>query len=49
LLSDALNATIFMNLMLKEEINHLVLSNVLIDDNDFGLAIKLGTFAKKNH
>ncbi len=34
-----------MNLKLKEEMNHLLLSNVLIDDDDFGLTFELRTFA----
>jgi hypothetical protein len=32
--------------MLKEEMNHLLLSNVLIDGNDSELIIELGTFTK---
>jgi hypothetical protein len=35
-----------MSLKLKEEMNHLPLPNVLIDDDDFGLTFELGTFAK---
>ncbi len=30
----------------KEAMNHLLLSNVLIDDDDYGLLFELGTFAK---
>jgi len=45
-LSDVLNVTIFMNLKRKEEMNYLLLLNALIDDEDFGLTIKLGTFTK---
>jgi hypothetical protein len=32
--------------MLKEEMNHLLLSNVLIDGNDSELIVELGTFTK---
>jgi hypothetical protein len=42
-LNDDLNATISMNLKLKREMNHLFLSNALIDD---GLTIELGFFSK---
>jgi hypothetical protein len=36
-----------MKLKLKEEMNHLFLSNALIDDDDYNLnVIKLGTLAK---
>ncbi len=45
-MSDVLNVTIFMNLKRKEEMNYLLLLNALIDDEDFGLTIKLGTFTK---
>jgi hypothetical protein len=34
-----------MNLKLKKEMNHLLLLDVLIDDDD-GLIIELGTFSK---
>jgi hypothetical protein len=34
-----------MSLKLKEEINHLLLLNVLIDHDDFGLTFQLGTLA----
>ncbi len=44
-MNDDLNATIFMNLKLKKEMNHLLLLDVLIDDDD-GLIIELGTFSK---
>ncbi len=42
-MNDDLNATISMNLKLKREMNHLFLSNALIDD---GLTIELGFFSK---
>jgi len=31
---------------LKEKMNHLILLDVLIDDDDFGFNIELGTLAK---
>jgi hypothetical protein len=34
-----------MSLKLKEEMNHLLLLNVLIDDDEFGLTFELGTLA----
>ncbi len=46
LVIDALNVTIFMSLKSKEEMNHLPLLDALIDNDDFGLTIELGTFAK---
>jgi hypothetical protein len=46
-LNDALNVTISMSLKLKEKMSHLHnLSDVLIDDDDPSLTMKLGTFAK---
>ncbi len=50
MLNDVLNATISMSLKLKEEMNHLFLSNALIDDDDDDdcLIVELGTFAKNN-
>ncbi len=45
-MNDVLNVTIFMNLKRKEEMNYLLLLNALIDDEDFGLTMKLGTFTK---
>jgi hypothetical protein len=45
-LIDALNVTIFKSLKFKEEMNHLPLLDALIDNDDFGLTIELGTFAK---
>jgi hypothetical protein len=44
-LNDALNVTISISLKLKEKISHNLL-DVLIDDDDPNLTIKLGTFAK---
>ncbi len=41
-----MNVAIYINLKLKEEINHLPLSYVLIDGNDSELIIELGTFTK---
>jgi hypothetical protein len=35
-----------MSLKQKEEMNYLLLLNALIDDEDFGLTIKLRTFTK---
>ncbi len=35
-----------MGLKQKETMNHLLLSDVLIDDDDYGLFFELGTFAK---
>ncbi len=35
-----------MNLKKKEEMNYLLLLNALIDDENFGLTIKLETFTK---
>jgi hypothetical protein len=35
-----------MSLKLKEEMNHFLLLDVLVNDDDFGLNIELGTFAK---
>jgi hypothetical protein len=46
-LSDALNATISMNLKLKEEMNHFLLLDALIDDDDFCLNI-VESFCKKH-
>ncbi len=46
MLSDVLNVTIFMSLKRKEEMNYLLLLNALIDDEDFGLTIKLEIFTK---
>ncbi len=38
-----------MSLKLKEEMNHLLLSNALIDDDDDDcLTVELGTLAKNN-
>jgi hypothetical protein len=34
-----------MSLKLKEKMNHLLLLNVLIDDDDFDLTFELGTMA----
>jgi hypothetical protein len=49
LLNDVLNTTISMSLKLKEEMNHLLLSNALIDDDDDDcLTVELGTLAKNN-
>jgi hypothetical protein len=49
LLNDALNATILISLKLKEEMNHLFLSNALFDDDDdYCLIVELGTFTKNN-
>ncbi len=49
LLNDVLNIAISMRLKLKEEMNHLFLLNVLIDDDDYNLNVnKLGTLAKKH-
>jgi hypothetical protein len=45
-LNDALNAAISMSLKLKEEMNHFLLLDVLINDDDFGLNIESGTFGK---
>jgi hypothetical protein len=45
-LNDALNATIFMSLKLKEKMNHLLLMDVLINDDDSSLNIKLDSFEK---
>jgi len=46
-LNDVLNITISMRLKLKEKLNHLLLSNALIDEDDYNLNInKLGTLAK---
>jgi hypothetical protein len=45
-LNDALNATILMSLKLKENMNHLLLMDILIDDDDSSLNIELGTFEK---
>ncbi len=42
----ALNVNIFMSLKLKEEMNHLHLLDALIDNDNFGLTIELGTFTK---
>jgi hypothetical protein len=48
-LNDVLNIAISMRLKLKEEMNHLFLLNVLIDDDDYNLNVnKLGTLAKKH-
>jgi hypothetical protein len=44
-LNDALNVAISTNLKLKKKMNHFPLLDVLIDDDDFGLNIELGTFA----
>ncbi len=41
-----MNVAIHINLKLKEEMNHLLLSYVLIDGNDYELIIELGTFTK---
>jgi hypothetical protein len=46
LLNYALNVAISMSLKLKEEMNHFLLLDVLVNDDDFGLNIELGTFAK---
>jgi hypothetical protein len=35
-----------MSLKLKEEMNHLHLLDALIDNDNFGLTIELGTFTK---
>ncbi len=46
-LNDVLNIAISMTLKLNEEMNHLFLSNALIDDDDYNLnIIKLETLAK---
>jgi hypothetical protein len=36
-----------MSLKLKEEMNHLLLSNALIDDDDYNLIFELEIFVKK--
>ncbi len=46
MLNDALNVTTSMGLKQKEAMNHLLLFDVLIDDDDYGLFFELGTFAK---
>jgi hypothetical protein len=43
-LNNDLNATISMNLKFYKNMNHLLLSNALIDDD--GLITELGTFSK---
>jgi hypothetical protein len=45
-LNDALNATTSMGLKQKEAMNHLLLYDVLIDDDDHGLFFELGIFAR---
>jgi hypothetical protein len=45
LLNDALNVAISTNLKLKKKMSHFLLLDALIDDDDFGLNIELGTFA----
>jgi hypothetical protein len=45
LLNDALNVVISTNLKLKKNMNHFLLLDALIDDDDFGLNIEMGTFA----
>jgi len=42
LLIDALNATISISLKLKQEMNHLLLWDVFINDDDYNFTIELG-------
>jgi hypothetical protein len=46
-LNDALNATTSMGLKQKEAMNHLLLSDVLIDDGDYGFFFLVGNFCKE--
>ncbi len=41
-----MNIAIYINLKSKEEMDHILLSNVLINGNDSELIIELGTFTK---
>jgi hypothetical protein len=44
LLIDALKATISMSLKLKQEMNHLLLWDVFINDDHFNFIIELGSW-----